>query len=144
MRVAIINAKTNIVENVQVYNDSEIVTTPPIGFDSDYIGIANEQANVGWLWNGSTLSEPITSAALATSVLSQNIMAQFTVADYGLIKSAVAGSDAFGLLWVSLQAQSDPMIVTNERFLQGWAALVQVLGQSRMTAIATALNVTVG
>jgi len=35
------------------------------------------------------------------------------------------------------------MIVTNARFLAGWSALVTVLGQARMTAIASALNVTV-
>jgi hypothetical protein len=47
------------------------------------------------------------------------------------------------LLWASLQAQKDPMVVTNARFLAGWSALVQVLGAPRMTAIATALGVTI-
>jgi len=35
------------------------------------------------------------------------------------------------------------MEVTNARFQSGWSALVTVLGQTRMNAIATALNVTV-
>jgi hypothetical protein len=77
------------------------------------------------------------------SVLSQDLMAQFTVADYGLIKANIATNDQFGLLWSSLQAQRDPMLVTNARFKAGWSALVQVLGQPRMTSIATALGVTI-
>ena len=76
------------------------------------------------------------------SVLSQDLMAQFTVADYTAIKTAVASNDVFGLLWVSLQAQRDPMMISNARFQTGWAALVTVLGAPRMSAIATALGVT--
>jgi hypothetical protein len=78
-----------------------------------------------------------------SQVLSQDLMAQFTVADFTAIKAAVANSDNFGLLWASLQAQKDPMIITKPRFKAGWAALVQVLGQPRMTVIATALGVTI-
>jgi hypothetical protein len=79
----------------------------------------------------------------ATSVLSQDLMAQFTVTDYTAIRAAIAGSDPFGLLWSSMQAQKDPMIITNARFMAGWNALIQILGQPRMTQIATALNVTI-
>jgi hypothetical protein len=78
---------------------------------------------------------------LATSVLSQDIMAQFTVADFTAIKAAVASNDNFGLLWASLQAQKDAMLVTNARFKAGWSALVTVLGAPRMAAIAAALGV---
>jgi hypothetical protein len=77
------------------------------------------------------------------AVLSQDLMAQFTVADYTAIVAAVAATPAFGLLWVSLQAQKDPMIVTNARFQAGWSALITVLGAPRMAAIATALGVTI-
>jgi len=77
------------------------------------------------------------------SVLSQDLMAQFTVADYAAIKTAIASNDAFGLLWASLQAQRDPMMVSNARFQAGWAALVSVLGAPRMSAIATALSITI-
>jgi hypothetical protein len=77
------------------------------------------------------------------TVLSQDLMAQITVADYSAIMAAIAATPALGLLWSQMQAQKDPMLVTNTRFLAGWAALVQVLGQPRMTAIATALGVTI-
>jgi hypothetical protein len=35
------------------------------------------------------------------------------------------------------------MVVQNARFQAGWAALVQVLGQPRMSTIATALGLTI-
>lgn len=78
------------------------------------------------------------------TVLSQDLMAQFTADDAAKIQAAVTGNVQFWLLWSSLQAQKDPMFVTNARFLAGWSALVQVLGQPRMDAIATELKVTVG
>lgn len=78
------------------------------------------------------------------SVFSQDLMTQFTAADAAAIQAAVASNAQFWLLWSAMQAQKDAMIVTNARFLAGWSALVQVLGQPRMTAIATALNVTIG
>jgi hypothetical protein len=34
-------------------------------------------------------------------------------------------------------------MVTNARFQAGWSALITVLGAARMTAIATALGVTI-
>ncbi|SHH20963.1 hypothetical protein [Bradyrhizobium erythrophlei] len=76
-------------------------------------------------------------------VLSQDLMAQFTAADAAAIQSAIAGNVQFWLLWSAMVAQKDPMFVTNARFLAGWAALIQVLGQPRMDAIAAALGVTV-
>lgn len=78
------------------------------------------------------------------SVMSQDLMAQFTAADATAIQAAIGANVQFWLLWSAMQAQRDPMIVTNARFLAGWNALVQVLGQPRMTAIATALGVTIG
>jgi len=39
--------------------------------------------------------------------------------------------------------QRDPMVVQNARFQAGWAALVQVLGQPRMSTIATALDLAI-
>jgi hypothetical protein len=77
------------------------------------------------------------------SILSQDLMAQFNADDAGLIRTAVDGNSQFWLLWSALQAQKDPMEVTNTRFLTGWNALIQVLGQERMTQIATALKVTI-
>jgi hypothetical protein len=79
----------------------------------------------------------------ATSVLPQDLMAQFTAADAAAIQAAVATNPSFWLLWSAMQAQRDPMLVTNARFLQGWAALAQILGASRMAAIAAALNIAV-
>jgi hypothetical protein len=86
-----------------------------------------------------------TDALLETpqSILSQDLMAQFTAADATAIQAAVTGNVQFWLLWSAMQAQKDPMIVTSARFLAGWDALVQVLGQARMDAIAAALGVTV-
>lgn len=83
-------------------------------------------------------------APLPESVMSQDLMAQFTAADAAAIQAAIGSSVQLWLLWSSLQAQRDPMLVTNGRFLAGWGALVQVLGQKRMDEIAAALNVTVG
>jgi hypothetical protein len=70
-------------------------------------------------------------------------MAQFTAADAAAIQAAIAGNVQFWLLWSAMQAQKDPMVVTNARFLAGWSALITVLGAPRMTAIATALGVTI-
>jgi hypothetical protein len=77
-------------------------------------------------------------------ILAQDLMAQFTTDDAAKIQAAVAGNAQFWLLWNALTTQKDPMLVTNVRFRAGWNALVQVLTQARMDAIATALGVTVG
>jgi hypothetical protein len=74
------------------------------------------------------------------TILSQDLMAQFTAADASAIQAAVAGNVQFWLLWSAMQAQKDPMLITNARFLSGWNALVTVLGQTRMNAIATSLG----
>lgn len=97
----------------------------------------------GWLAAGGVPDPYIPPPTPPQSVLSQDLVAQFTVADYSAIKAAIASNDSFGLLWSAMQAQKDPMIVTNVRFQAGWAALIQVLGQTRLTAIASALNVTI-
>lgn len=76
-------------------------------------------------------------------VLSQDLMAQFTADDAAKIQAAIAGNVQFWLLWQSLTTQKDPMIVSNQRFLSGWNALVQVLGPPRMDGFATALGVTI-
>lgn len=78
------------------------------------------------------------------SILPAELMAQFTVDDATRIQAAVNGNAQFWLLWSAMQAQSDPMLVGNARFLQGWGALTQVLGADRVSAIAKALKVTVG
>jgi hypothetical protein len=74
------------------------------------------------------------------TILSQDLMAQFTSSDASAIQAAVAGNVQFWLLWSAMQAQKDPMLITNARFLSGWNALVTVLGQTRMNAIATSLG----
>jgi hypothetical protein len=76
------------------------------------------------------------------SILSQDLMAQLTADDATKIQAAVSANPQFWLLWSAMQAQKDPMVITNARFLAGWAALKQVLGSDRMAAIATALGVT--
>lgn len=94
--------------------------------------------------DGVVVSDPLPpDLPLPQSVLSQDIMAQFTAADATLIQAAVNSNVQFWLLWSAFQAQSDPMIVTNARFQTGWAALITVLGSARMAAIATALGITV-
>lgn len=76
-------------------------------------------------------------------VLPQDLIAQFTVDDATKIQTAVAGNISFWLLWQAMTAQRDPMSVSNDRFRQGWTALTSVLGADRMTAIATALQITI-
>lgn len=76
-------------------------------------------------------------------VLPQDLIAQFTVDDATKIQTAVAANISFWLLWQAMTAQRDPMSVSNDRFRQGWTALTSVLGADRMTAIATALQITI-
>lgn len=77
------------------------------------------------------------------SILSEDLMKQFTTADLMAIKTGVDASIQFWGYWSALQAQKSPMVVTNERFLAGWRALITVLGATRMDEIATALGITV-
>lgn|GEM_PF-2976025 len=84
----------------------------------------------------------VVSPFVATQVLPQDLMAQFTAADIATVQAAIAADSAKALLWFSFLAQRDPMEVANQRFLAGWQALVGILGQPRMNEIATALNAT--
>lgn len=77
------------------------------------------------------------------SVRSQDLLAQFTSTDIIAIQAAISSNPQMLLLWYSLLAQQDSMLIENVRFKSGWAALIQVLGQDRMNTIATALGVTV-
>jgi hypothetical protein len=86
--------------------------------------------------HASDASEPQT-------VLSQDLMAQFTVDDIAAIQTAITSNTQAALLWYSLLAQREPMRVTNVRFRAGWSTLVSVLGATRMAEIATALGITV-
>lgn len=73
-------------------------------------------------------------------VTSQEIMAQFSSEDAAAIKKAIDAHPEMFLLWSAFQAQYEPMRVTNERFVQGWTALKQVVGEDRMASIADILN----
>lgn len=107
------------------------------------------------VWNTTKYPQPTvaqleavdTEAIVAdlASFLPQDLFAQFTPADMVKITAAVAAdtSGQTALLWYSLTAQRDRMVVGNARVRQGWAILVQVLGADRMNAIAAELGVTV-
>lgn len=57
MRYAIINTKTNIVENLIDYDDSPL--NPPSGFDGDYLAVADSISSIGWVYNiNGTFSNP--------------------------------------------------------------------------------------
>lgn len=81
---------------------------------------------------------------LPQNVVPQDLIAQFTTDDASKIQSAIASNVSFWGLWQALTAQgATPMLTTNARFKSGWSALVSVLGQERMSAIAAALGVTI-
>lgn len=117
-----------------------VINEKTVSRNSDGAIIINEPTNadwpeyIAWLAKGNVADQ-------RKSILSQELMAQFTVEDYGRIKNAVAGSDTFGLLWASLQSQKDPMDVSSDRFMAGWSALIDVLGELRMQGIGAALGV---
>lgn len=96
-----------------------------------------------WVAAGGVPDPYAPQASPPQSIRSQDLMAQFTADDAARIKAAVNANVTFWLLWSALQAQSDSMQVTNPRFLQGWAALIDVLGQDRMAEIASDLGVTI-
>lgn len=81
--------------------------------------------------------------AAPVTILPQALMAQFTPADMSEIMRVVNAdtTGAVQLLWFSMVAQRDPMLVENERVMAGWDQLVAVLGQPRMNEIATALGI---
>jgi hypothetical protein len=127
-------ALTPYVEVIMRTTDMAFIPNDPANSDcADYLA---------WKAAGG-VPDPYVPPVQPQTVLSQDLMAQFTAADAVAIQTAIAGSQPFWLLWYQLQAQKDPMVVTNARFLAGWNALIQVLGQARMTAIATALGVTI-
>lgn len=95
-----------------------------------------------WIAGGGT-PDPYAPPVVPETILSQDLMAQFTADDAGKIRAAVLANDQFWLLWSALQAQKDPIDITSNRFVQGWASLVQVLGQQRMDAIAAALDIVI-
>jgi hypothetical protein len=109
--------------------------------DEAVIHLPDEEYS-SWLKAGGVSDPFVPLPPPPAEILSQDLIAQFTADDAAKIKSAVDSSAQFWLLWSAMQAQNEPMVVTNARFLQGWAALVQVLGAPRMTAIAAALGVT--
>ncbi|UGY15098.1 hypothetical protein HAP48_0042340 [Bradyrhizobium septentrionale] len=84
-------------------------------------------------------------AKLASNYLvaPQDLLAQLTAADIAAIQTAISSNPQAALLWFSLLAQRDPMDTTNDRFKAGWTTLVSVLGADRMSAIATALGITI-
>lgn len=117
---------------------------------TDGASIPNDPANrdwreyQDWLAAGGVPDNADPPPIEPQTVAPQDLMAQFTADDAAKIRAAVDGNAQFWLLWSAMQAQKDPMEVSNARFLAGWAALVQVLGTPRMADIATALKVTVG
>ena len=130
-------------------SDYQLTPTTAIVRKSDGAAIPADPANrdyadfLAWQTNGGVADPYVPPPAPPEQVLSQELMAQFTTDDATKIQAAVSGNISFWLLWSAMQAQSEPMIVTNARFLAGWNALTQVLGAPRMAAIATGLGVTV-
>lgn len=82
-------------------------------------------------------------ASIPQFARSQDLMTQFTSDDLTKIKAAIDANIQFWGFWSALQAQADPMFVSSARFQAGWTALVQVLGVTRMNAIAIALKITI-
>jgi hypothetical protein len=140
-RCAVIDLDAKTVENVIEY-DAVPVGVPP-GFDGNFIAVADSAASPGWGWDGSKTFDPNPSpvVVLPQTILSQDLMALFAPDDLTKIKAAIDANIQFWGLWSAMQAQKDPMLVTNARFLAGWNALVTVLGEPRMDEISVTLNV---
>jgi hypothetical protein len=126
-------AEYRLTENADVIRTADGLRIPNDPLNLDRVAYAAWRAAGG-------VPDEFAAVVPSVELLSQDIMAQFTVADYGLIKVAISAHDEFGLLWASLQAQRDPMRITSVRFVTGWSALVTVLGRSRMNQIATVLG----
>jgi hypothetical protein len=143
LRYAIIDIVAKKVVNVVEYDIAP--SNPPPGFDAGIIAVQSDAANPEWGWSGTALVPPPPAPVtpFPQTVLPQDLMAQFTADDAAKIQAAVSSNSLFWLLWSAMQAQKDPMHITNERFQAGWAALVQVLGQPRMATIATALDLAI-
>jgi hypothetical protein len=131
-------------------SDYQLTATSAIIRNSDGACIPADPENrdyaayQAWASIAGNVADPyVPPPAPPQSVMSQDIIAQFTTADVTAIQTAISGNAQFWLLWSAFLAQSDPMIVTNARFLAGWAALVTVLGAQRMAVIATALGITI-
>lgn len=129
-------------------SDYQLTDTAIVIRKSDFASIPNDPANRdraaydAWITGGG-VPDPYVPPVIPQSVWPQDLMAQFNAADAAAIQAAVATNVQFWLLWSAMQAQRDPMNVSHARFLAGWAALIQVLGQARMAQIATSLNVTI-
>lgn len=134
----LVDTSGNIVNRIVLNNPA--AWTVPTGFTL----VADNGYDIGGTYINSVYTPPASTPTPAQPqlLMSQDLMAQFTATDIGTITTAVAGNTSFAMLWYSLLAQKDPMLVSNARFKTGWSALVTVLGQPRMTAIATALNIT--
>jgi len=59
-----------------------------------------------WLAAGGVPDPFVTSPAPAPSFIARDLFAVLTVDDFTAVKAAIAGNDALGLLWASLQAQA--------------------------------------
>lgn len=133
------------VENAIEY-EAVPVGVPP-GFEGTFIAKPDAMAAPGWGWDGTKTFDrnPLAVTTVPQQVLSQDLVAQLTTDDAGKIQAAISapGNTQLWLLWQSLTAQRDPMLVNNARFKAGWSALIDVLGQARMDAIAVALGVSI-
>lgn len=56
IRAAIINTKTNMIENVVEYETLPEGKVP--GFDDDHIAVADDRVSMNWTWDGQKLVEP--------------------------------------------------------------------------------------
>lgn len=130
-------------------SEYQLTSTDTVIRTIDGASIPNDPANrdraeySAWLKAGGVPDPYAAPPAPPDSILSQDLMAQFTADDAAKIKAAVEANPQFWLLWSAMQTQKDPMLVSNDRFLAGWSALVTVLGTDRMATIAAALSVAV-
>lgn len=104
----------------------------------------------GLVWLDTVIARPTDAAinvAIASgppaTILPQDLMAQFTTTDATAIRTALNGATTNAwLTWHLFLSHKGVFVVTDVKFLQIWNALVTLLGQTRMNAIATALGAT--